>query len=224
MIRVSEGAAIDIFYGVPSSVPSTSAHLETTGGDIDASELETLMRRYPEVICLGEVMNYSRMIGDFPRIVLNKTKFKTLNMIDYIKKHYPLAAIEGHCPSVRNLDLAKLLYLGIDSDHCLQNLEGMRQRFANGMFVELQEKSVTPEIIAYLQKHEVDGRYSFVTDDVPPIFYWKKDIWITWCEKQCGKGSLWKKLLSLPVWHRQEGWDSMTEGSLLRENLPISFC
>lgn len=168
MIRVSEGAAIDIFYGVPSSVPSTSAHLETTGGDIDASELETLMRRYPEVICLGEVMNYSRMIGDFPRIVLNKTKFKTLNMIDYIKKHYPLAAIEGHCPSVRNLDLAKLLYLGIDSDHCLQNLEGMRQRFANGMFVELQEKSVTPEIIAYLQKHEVDGRYSFVTDDVPP--------------------------------------------------------
>ena len=44
----------------------------------------------------------------------------------------------------------------------------MHQRFSNGMFVELQEKSVSPEIIEYLQSHDVEGLYSFVTDDVPP--------------------------------------------------------
>ncbi len=44
----------------------------------------------------------------------------------------------------------------------------MKQRFANGMFVELQEKSITPEIIKYLQNNNTDGLYSFVTDDVPP--------------------------------------------------------
>ncbi len=168
MIRVSKGAAIDIFYGVPSSVPSTKRELETTGGVIGTAELETLLRRYPEVVCLGEVMNYSSMIHNFTGLVEKKIHSRTLNMIDYIKDTYPLTAIEGHCPSVRNLDLAKLLYLGIDSDHCLQDLEGMHQRLANGMFVEIQEKSVTQEIITYLQEHDVDGRYSFVTDDVPP--------------------------------------------------------
>ncbi len=168
MIRASKEAVIDIFYGVPSSVPSTSINLETTGGTIDLKELEELVNKYPEIICLGEVMNYRGLISDFPNIVTGEKDCKTLKLINYMQKQVPLAAIEGHCPSVRDLELAKLLFLGIDSDHCLQDIEGMRQRFANGMFVELQEKSVSPEIIEYLQSHDVEGLYSFVTDDVPP--------------------------------------------------------
>jgi len=168
MIRVSKGAVIDIFYGVPSSVPSTSKKLETTGGTIDLKELEELVKKYPEIICLGEVMNYSGLISEFSKIVTGEIGSKTLKLINYIQKHAPLSAIEGHCPSVRELELAKLLYLGIDSDHCLQDPEGMRQRFANGMFVEIQEKSVSPEIVNYLQNNNVEGLYSFVTDDVPP--------------------------------------------------------
>ncbi len=168
MIRVSDGAAVDIFYGVPSSVPSTNKKLETSGGTIDLKELGELVNKYPAIICLGEVMNYRSLIGDFPKIAAGEKDCKTLKLIDYVQKQAPLAAIEGHCPSVRDLELAKLLYLGIDSDHCLQDIEGMRQRFANGMFVELQEKSVTPEIVAYLQSHNTEGLYSFVTDDVPP--------------------------------------------------------
>jgi adenine deaminase len=168
MIKASREAVIDIFYGVPSSVPSTSKDMETTGGIIDLKELEELVKKYPEIICLGEVMNYSSLISEFSKIVTEEIDSKTLKLINYIKKHAPLSAIEGHCPSVRDLELAKLLYLGIDSDHCLQDIEGMKQRFANGMFVEIQEKSVSPEIINYLQNNNVEGLYSFVTDDVPP--------------------------------------------------------
>lgn len=168
MMRVSDGADIDIFYGVPSSVPSTSTKLETNGGTVGSDELEELINKYPKIICLGEVMNYSGLIGDFDKIVKGEKDCKTLELISYVQTMSPLAAIEGHCPSVRDLDLAKLLYLGIDSDHCLQDIEGMHQRFARGMFVELQEKSVTPEIINYLQNNNREGLYSFVTDDVPP--------------------------------------------------------
>jgi adenine deaminase len=168
MIRVSAGAAIDIFYGVPSSVPSTNPELETTGGVIDLEELKSLIDKYPEIICLGEVMDYNRLLGDFTSIITGEKNCKTLELISYMQRHAPLAAIEGHCPVVKDSELAKLLYLGIDSDHCLQDIEGMCQRFANGMFVELQEKSLTLEIITYLQNHEVEGLYSFVTDDVPP--------------------------------------------------------
>ena len=34
MISAAKDAPIDIFYGIPSSVPSTSEELETTGGVI----------------------------------------------------------------------------------------------------------------------------------------------------------------------------------------------
>ena len=170
MIRVSEGAVIDIFYGVPSSVPSTNKELETTGGTIDTDELEILMRNHPDVICLGEVMNYSAVINSFEETTTANTakRLKTLELITHMQKNYPLAAVEGHCPSVTDLDLSKLLYAGIGSDHCLQDVEGMHQRFSNGMFVELQEKSITKDIIGYIVEHDVDGLYSLVTDDVPP--------------------------------------------------------
>lgn len=168
MIRASTGAAIDIFYGVPSSVPSTTSELETTGGTIGTDDLEYLMRTYPEVICLGEVMNYGSLISNFDAIAAGTQQVKTVELIRAMHSRYPLAAVEGHCPSVRGLDLAKLLYLGIDSDHCMQDVQGMHERFAAGMFVELQEKSITPEIIEYLISHRVEGLYSFVTDDVPP--------------------------------------------------------
>ncbi len=168
MIRVSKDTAIDIFYGVPSSVPSTSVNLETTGGSVSRMDLELLMSKYPEVICLGEVMNYSSLTGSFSEIISGKAESGTIDLINHLRKNHPLAAVEGHCPSVRDMDLAKLLYFGVDSDHCQQDIEGMKQRFANGMFVELQDKSITPQIAAYLQNHDVEGLYSFVTDDVPP--------------------------------------------------------
>ncbi len=47
---------IDIFYSIPSSVPSTSSALETSGGSIDAPEVARLCER-EDVIALGEIMN-----------------------------------------------------------------------------------------------------------------------------------------------------------------------
>ena len=159
MIEAGEDSPIDIFYGIPSSVPSTSEELETTGGRIGIEEIKQLMA-HPRVICLGEVMNFKDVISMRPT--------RSSEIVDFFRAAYPLAAVEGHCPSLTGLDLAKFLYRGIDSDHCLQTVERMVQRFENGMFVEIQEKSITPEIVAYLQSHDVDGLFSFVTDDVMP--------------------------------------------------------
>lgn len=168
MVEASEGSLVDIFYGVPSSVPSTHNKLETTGGVIDKDELAILLQDYPSIVCLGEVMNYSHLIKDFESIIHHSQEDKTLSMINYMKKKHPLHAIEGHCPSVRDIELAKLLYLGIQSDHCFQDVEGMKQRCMRGMFVELQEKSIQQDIINFITENDVDGLFSFVTDDVPP--------------------------------------------------------
>ena len=160
MIRASKGAAADVYYGVPSSVPATSSDLETSGGVVGLEELDRLFRDEPKVICLGEVMNCPDLIAMGPS--------RAAEFIDYMRREQPFAAVEGHCPSYKGLDLAKVLYMGVDSDHCLQDVEGLEQRLANGMFVEIQEKAVTPEIVDCLLAHDTDGLFCFVTDDVPP--------------------------------------------------------
>ncbi|MCP4403954.1 MAG: adenine deaminase [bacterium] len=160
MIRLSREACIDIFYGIPSSVPSTRPELESTGGIITQKEMPRLLERYPEVICLGEVMDFHGLI--------NGTAHEIRHSLEYIRSSYPLIAVEGHCPDISGRDLAGVLYHGVDSDHCLQRIESMKDRFKQGMFVEIQEKSVRPEIVSDLSEHDRDGLYSFVTDDVPP--------------------------------------------------------
>ena len=160
MIRLSRKAAIDIFYGIPSSVPSTRPELESTGGIIREQEMLKLLENNPDVICLGEVMDIHRLIKG--------TAHDIQQSISSIREHYPLVAIEGHCPDISGKELAAVLYRGVDSDHCLQRLESMRDRFKQGMFVEIQEKSVRSEIIKELSEQDRDGLYCFVTDDVPP--------------------------------------------------------
>ena len=160
MIRLSANCGADIFYGVPSSVPSTHPGLETTGGVISPEDGAWLFDRYPEIICVGEIMTYSSLIkGDVS---------KTRAFLKAVRQRNVLPAVEGHCPGISGLDLARVLYEGVNSDHCLQDPESMLQRFEQGMFVELQYKSLTEENLELLKTGEYTGLYSFVTDDIAP--------------------------------------------------------
>ncbi|UUZ91412.1 amidohydrolase family protein [Paenibacillus sp. P25] len=74
--------------------------------------------------------------------------------------------IEGHVPKLLDLDLHRIIASGVDSDHTHQTIEGMEARIAAGMFLEIQEKSMTPEVMDYLIRHDVAEHFCFVTDDV----------------------------------------------------------
>lgn len=156
MINGAKDSPIDIYYGIPSSVPSTNEGLETTGGVIGLEQMKQLMQE-DGVVCVGEVMNYRQIIkGD----ELEITKF-----LDYLEEEDPQAVIEGHCPSLVGLDLAKFLYRGINGDHTEHTLQEIKERFKNGMFVELQEKMLRPEILHYIKEHHLYEHCCFVTDD-----------------------------------------------------------
>lgn len=157
MIKAGEDAIIDVLYGIPSSVPSTDESLETTGGKIDFEDMKELSK-HKSVVCVGEVMNYREVIREND---LDITKF-----IKYIKEKDPSYIIEGHCPSLLDLDLAKFLYLGIDGDHTEHTLEAIEQRFKNGMFVEIQEKMIREDIVNFVKENNLYEHMSFVTDDV----------------------------------------------------------
>lgn len=157
MIEAESNIDTSIFYGIPSSVPSTSEELETTGAIIDCEGMKKIAEN-PKVICVGEVMNYRKVIVDD---TLEICKF-----IEYVKKEKPTYAIEGHCPKLLDLELSKFLYLGINGDHTEHTMEEFKQRFENGMFVEIQAKSIEKELIDYIKENNLYEHFSFVTDDV----------------------------------------------------------
>lgn len=156
MISAAQDTPIDIFYGIPSSVPSTDENLETTGGIIDCSAMKRLLKE-KGVVCVGEIMNYRQVIREND---LEITKF-----LEYLRKEHPGYVIEGHCPSLLDLDLARFLYLGIDGDHTEHTLEEVKQRIENGMFFEIQDKMLKPEILEYICSNQLYEYCGFVTDD-----------------------------------------------------------
>lgn len=54
---MEEETELDIFYGIPSSVPATRTEMETSGAEFGEKELRELLRD-ERVVCLGEVMNF----------------------------------------------------------------------------------------------------------------------------------------------------------------------
>ncbi|GAA4719849.1 adenine deaminase [Brevibacillus fulvus] len=155
MIRASQDCVVDMFYAIPSSVPATG--METTGGAIDLEEIDELLAS-ERIICLGEIMNYVDVITD--------PDCKTNRILRHIRQQYPELIIEGHCPKLLDLELQQFIYAGVDSDHTHQTVEGMKQRIAAGMFIEIQEKSMTDEVMQFLREHDVSEHFCFVTDDV----------------------------------------------------------
>ncbi|TBL80171.1 adenine deaminase [Paenibacillus thalictri] len=157
MIKASRECVADMFYAIPSSVPATG--METTGGSIEIADMDELLRT-ERIICLGEIMNYVDVITD--------PDCKTNHILRHIRENYPQLIIEGHVPKLLDLELHQMIFSGVDSDHTHQTIEGMEARIGAGMFIEIQEKSMTPEVVDYLIQHDVSEHFCFVTDDVMP--------------------------------------------------------
>ncbi|EJW19448.1 amidohydrolase family protein [Paenibacillus alvei] len=156
MINASKGCTADILYAIPSSVPATP--LETTGGEIDIADIDELLKD-ERVVCLGEIMNSVDVLRD--------PDCKTNRILHHIRTNYPNLVIEGHTPKkLVDLELARFMFAGVDSDHTEQAVDSMRDRMANGMFLEIQEKSMTPDIMDVLIHEDVAELFCFVTDDV----------------------------------------------------------
>lgn len=58
MLEDAREAPLSIFLTVPSTVPATSAELETAGGDLTPHKIAGLFDRWPEAVALGEKMDF----------------------------------------------------------------------------------------------------------------------------------------------------------------------
>ncbi len=150
---------IDIFYALPSSVPSSSAELETQGASFDEDEVRALSKN-EKIIALGEVMNAKDLFssGD------NRTK----RIIKAFKEMRPECPIEGHCPRLKGLELQKFASFSVSSDHTEQSPESIKERLRAGLFLQIQYKSLSKENIETLRNERYMGHWAFCTDDVMP--------------------------------------------------------
>ncbi len=142
---------LDMLFMVPSCVPATT--LETSGAKISAEEVKTLLA-YPNVIGLGEVMNFPGVVsGD--REVLNKIIASKNRVID------------GHAPGLGGKELNAYMAAGILSDHESTALEEGREKLQRGMYLMIREGSSEKNLDALLPlvTDNTLRRCFFVVDD-----------------------------------------------------------
>lgn len=156
---MAQPSLIDTFYAIPSSVPSTTPELETTGGVIGVAETKALLQD-PRVIALGEAMNFHGLTEE-PDSLINQ-------IIAACRQARPTLPIEGHCPKYTGLDLAKFIYRGVTSDHTQQTPDSLVEKVENGMFIQLQRKSLTQAVVQTVQERALFEHVALVTDDVMP--------------------------------------------------------
>ena len=156
---MEEKTQLDIFYAIPSSVPAAGTEYETSGGEIGEEEVRSLLRD-DRVICLGEVMN--------DRDLISAADTKIKRMVKLCQNANRPIRIEGHCPSLTGQDLAAFIRAGVDADHTQQTPQSILEKTDMGMFLELQEKSLTPEVVETVVTHGIYENVALVTDDVMP--------------------------------------------------------
>lgn len=148
---------LDIFHAIPSSVPSTTPDLETTGGIIGLPEVRELLKN-PKVVCLGEAMNFKGIAYE-PESLIRQ-------IIDLCKTERPTMPLEGHCPKIYEEELAAFLFSGITSDHTHQFPDSLKEKIEAGVFIQFQNKSITPENMQVIIENNFYEQASIITDDV----------------------------------------------------------
>ncbi len=150
---------LDIFYGIPSSVPATRTEMETSGAEFGEKELRELLRD-ERVVCLGEVMNFKDLVAE------GDTKSK--RFLEVCGECGRKVRIEGHCPGLSGGDLAAFIRAGVDADYTEQTAESILEKTDMGMFLELQEKSLKEEVVEVVKRKQLYENIALVTDDTMP--------------------------------------------------------
>lgn len=150
---------LDIYYGIPSSVPATSMRLETSGGQIGEEEVRELLKDR-RIICLGEVMNDLELVSEEDTLIKRIVR-QCQNAEQQLK-------IEGHCPALTGGELAGFIRGGVDADHTQQTRSSVLEKTDMGMFLELQAKSLTPDVVETVVSHNLYENVALVTDDTMP--------------------------------------------------------
>ncbi len=138
-------------FTVPSCVPASP--FETAGATMTAQSIKAAFD-LPNVIALGEMMNFPGVLAGDPEIrerILAATGHR----------------VDGHAPGVRGRDLDGYVLSGMTSDHESSTLEEGRQKLERGMMLMLREGSSARNMLDLLPlvTDSTYPRCCFASDD-----------------------------------------------------------
>ncbi len=156
MIENSKNTPLKIYFMAPSCVPATG--FETSGAVINAKDIETLYRNYPEILGLAEMMN-------FPGVIFGDEEvMRKIEITKKYKKH-----IDGHAPLLRGENLKKYVEAGIETDHECSTIEEAIEKINLGMKIQIREGSAAKDFDALHTLIETHPeQIMFCTDDSHP--------------------------------------------------------
>jgi adenine deaminase len=151
MIDATRRLPLDFYFMAPSCVPAT--HLETSGAEIRADELRTVMR-WKNVIGLGEMMNFPGVLSRDPGVMQKLGIFGD-------------KVLDGHAPGLSGKELNAYVAAGIRSDHESTAFEEGREKLRRGMHLMIREGSSEKNLeeLLPLVTDKTYMRCFFVVDD-----------------------------------------------------------
>ncbi|MBU4490209.1 MAG: adenine deaminase [Actinobacteria bacterium] len=154
MVESAAGVPLDVFVMLPPCVPAT--HLETSGADLEAADLEPLAGK-PWAMGIGEMMNFPGTIARDPGIMAKIRLF-------------PDGPIEGHAPGLSGEDLCAYIAAGPNSEHECTTAPEAEEKLQRGMYIYMREGTGARNLLDLLPVANEANRYRccFCTDDRGP--------------------------------------------------------
>lgn len=156
MLESSQGLPLDIYFMLPSCVPSTE--FDENGACLTAEDLEPLYAR-DQVLGLAEVMDYYGIVRGEPKL---------LNKLDAAKRHHKV--IDGHAPGLSGREASTYIYAGIRSDHECVSMKEALEKLSLGQWIMIREGTAAKNLEALkgLFQPPYHQRAMLVTDDKHP--------------------------------------------------------
>ena len=153
MLDESKNIDLDIFYMLPSCVPSTN--FENAGAIILNDDLKQFYS-HRNVLGLAEMMDFNGVLN------LNSNVIDKLNYANSLNK-----IIDGHAPGIDETSLNAYIVAGISTDHECENLEDMQNRLDRGMFVLIREGTAARNLSSLIKYVNIENNslVGLCTDD-----------------------------------------------------------
>ena len=153
MLEATEGLALDVYFMMPSCVPSTG--LDEAGAVLHASDLEPFYGN-TRVLGLAEMMNSYGVVAVDPECV---------EKLEVTKKYGKL--IDGHAPMLSGKGLNAYITAGVQSDHECSTFEEAKEKFARGQWIMVRQGTAAKNLEKLMPMFEAPyyQRAMLVTDD-----------------------------------------------------------
>ncbi|WP_429844500.1 adenine deaminase [Brevibacillus sp. FIR094] len=147
------------YMQVASCVPSTDASFETAGAEFGPAEVAEALSWGPDMIALGEVMNFPGVVYGDPKMIGEIQA--TLRAGKVVDGHYTWPSSDPR--------LAAYAAAGVSGCHECVTSEDVAQRVRLGMYAKMRRGSAWHDVAATIKAHTEQGidsrRMMLVSDD-----------------------------------------------------------